>query len=98
MAICNNCGKYVKDTDSRCLYCNNTLTPIKLENDSMPFLFGIVGFILSVPGIFWGILWKSDRPKRAKALIIGGIIGSILIFVIRIAEPLFILDLLNRVG
>ncbi|MBE6783159.1 MAG: hypothetical protein E7536_04035 [Ruminococcaceae bacterium] len=95
MAICNKCGQYVGDAESECRKCGNVLIPVQEANDSKPVLFGIIGFLLSVLGVFWGILWKTSHPKRAKALIIGGSVGLAVITLIKLAGPMLVLYLLH---
>ena len=95
MAICNKCGQQVGDSDFKCRKCGSTLIPTQPADDSKPILFGLLGILLSFFGILWGVLWKNSHPQRSKALIIGGVISFVIIFIIKIAQPLLVMSLLN---
>lgn len=80
--FCTKCGKEYADGATVCMGCGcpiDSVTPAK--NDSSAFGFGVLGFFFPLVGLILWLVWKDDRPKRAKASGIGALIGVIVGFI-----------------
>ena len=82
---CPNCGEQIDDKAVVCPKCGVPVKNATAPDDVLGFLFPIIGLILY-------LVWKSERPLRAKsagkgALIgfIVGIVFSIISYIIAIA-------------
>lgn len=76
--FCTRCGKEYPEGATVCMGCGcpiNTVNTVK--NDSSAFGFGVLGFFVPVAGLILWLIWKDERPKRAKALGIGALVGVI---------------------
>ena len=77
---CKNCGRTVDDTSS---YCNNCGARIDNESnaivseDSSSFGFAILGFFIPIVGLILFLIYEGKKPKRAKSVGKGALIGFI---------------------
>ena len=84
---CKNCGRIVDDTSS---YCNNCGARIDnksnaiISEDSSSFGFAILGFFIPIVGLILFLIYEGKKPKRAKSVGKGALIGFITKIVISI--------------
>ena len=77
---CKNCGRTVDDTSS---YCNNCGARIDnksnaiISEDSSSFGFAILGFFIPILGLILFLIYEEKKPKRAKSVGKGALIGFI---------------------
>lgn len=77
---CKNCGRTVDDTSS---YCNNCGARIDnksnaiISEDSSSFGFAILGFFIPIVGLILFLIYEGKKPKRAKSVGKGALIGFI---------------------
>lgn len=80
---CNNCGFNNKTGANFCSNCGSPLNNYQFNNgqtydnpdDSGSFWWGVLGYCFQLLGVILFILWRNDRPKTAKKLLIGAIIS-----------------------
>ena len=86
MPYCKNCGSVVEETANVCPCCgvaqNNQPAPgtpgtPDTANDTGGFLFGLLGCCIPLVGLILFLVWKTERPKSAKAAGIGAIVGVV---------------------
>ncbi len=82
---CTSCGNEIHEEAIVCMKCGsatkNSVTEVQLEGD-LAFAWGFLGFFLPLPGIVLYFVWKSTRPKSAKACIVGALLRIGLIVLI----------------
>ena len=75
---CKNCGRTVDDTSS---YCNNCGARIdnkfdaNVSEDSSSIWFAILGFFIPIVGLILFLIYEGKKPKRAKSVGKGALIG-----------------------
>lgn len=88
MPYCKNCGSVVEETANVCPCCgvsqNNQPAPgaPDTSNDTGGFLFGLLGCCIPLVGLILFLVWKSERPKSAKAAGIGALVGVVSVVVL----------------
>lgn len=79
MAFCKNCGAQIDDNAVHCPNCGanqgNTNPPVV---DNGGFLWGLLGCCIPIAGLILFLVWKDTKPKTAKAVGIGVIVGIVL--------------------
>ena len=74
--FCSKCGKECPDGAVVCLGCGCPIEGSKLsKSDSSAAGFGVLGFFFPLVGFILWLVWREDRPKRAKACGIGALIS-----------------------
>lgn len=88
MQVCEKCGNQMDDKAVMCPACHSFITgygevPKPVDSGSIGWVF--FGLIPSVLFTVWGlvlcVIWRTDRPKTAKRILIGLIIKIILLVV-----------------
>lgn len=76
---CTKCGKECDENAVICVGCGCSLVNNnKVEkSDTSAFGFGVLGFFIPVAGLILWLLWKEERPRRAKAAGIGALVSVI---------------------
>ena len=79
MAFCKNCGQEIDNQAVICPKCGaaQQTTPPVVDNGG--FLWGLLGCCIPLVGLILFLVWKSTKPKTAKAAGIGALVGFILI-------------------
>ena len=85
---CRNCGKMVKDNAVFCYNCGNRLIDIQTAvpmddefqiqektNDQPSFWFALLAFFFPIGGLILWLIYEDKKPKRARSLKRGMIIG-----------------------
>lgn len=77
--FCKYCGEKIADTAVMCPKCGalQETKPAVVE-DNGGFSWGLLGCCVPVVGLVLYFVWKENKPKTAKALCIGAIIGTAL--------------------
>ena len=93
MAYCTKCGKELQEDFKVCPNCGATVgeeTPVYSggtvetstpEQDKGGFLWGLLGCCIPLVGLIMFLVWKDTKPKSAKALGIGAIVGVVVVVV-----------------
>ncbi len=68
MAFCNNCGSEIDDNAVVCVSCGVSQKQV-VDNGGIGY--GLLGFCIPLVGLILFFVWKDEKPKTAKALIIG---------------------------
>lgn len=95
---CSRCGREIDDKALTCPYCgtktmNNINTAI--INDRPSFGYAFISFIIPLVGFILYLIYRDERPKRAKSALKGaaaGIVVYILIVISIIAFSFFYLN------
>lgn len=86
--FCQKCGKEINDKFVLCPYCGESVgnnnqdynfnqSSTVQSNDTGGFGWSVLGFFFPIVGLILFLVWKSTKPKSAKAAGIGGIVGFI---------------------
>lgn len=72
---CTKCGKEYVEGAVVCMGCGCSLGDNKKveKSDTSAFGFGVLGFFFPIVGLVLWLVWKDERPKRAKAAGIGAL-------------------------
>ncbi len=81
MAFCSNCGNEIHDEAVICPDCG---VAQKNVNDNGGFGWGLLGCCIPLVGLILFLVWKGEKPKTAKSLIIGAGIGFALGIILNI--------------
>lgn len=82
---CKYCGKPVPDGAEYCLSCGKYLNGSDgAKNDSSSFGFALLGFLLPLIGLILYFVYDDKRPKRAKSVGKGALVGVITRIVVSI--------------
>ena len=102
---CKNCGRIVDDTSS---YCNNCGARIDnkpnadVSEDSSSMGFAILGFFIPIIGLILFLIYEGKKPKRAKSVGKGALIGFItkivLTIILVILYVVFATSLFNNIS
>lgn len=102
---CKNCGRTVDDTSS---YCNNCGARIDnkpnadVSEDSSSMGFAILGFFIPIIGLILFLIYEGKKPKRAKSVGKGALIGFItrivLTIILVILYVVFATSLFNNIS
>lgn len=102
---CKNCGRTVDDTSS---YCNNCGARIDnkpnadVSEDSSSMGFAILGFFIPIIGLILFLIYEGKKPKRAKSVGKGALIGFItkivLTIILVILYVVFATSLFNSIS
>lgn len=80
--FCTRCGKECPDDAVVCMGCGCAIkTDAPVKSDTAAFGFGVLGFFIPLVGLILWLVWKDERPKRAKAAGIGAIVGVVVNFI-----------------
>ena len=88
---CSRCGKPVSSDAVICIHCGCSISgkPIKSSSgsDGDSVAWGFIGFFLSmfvtpIVGLILWLVWRDDKPERAKGVGIGTLVSFIVDFVI----------------
>lgn len=76
---CPNCGEQI---DEKAVICPKCGVPVKANGlasaDDAPSMgFAVLGFFFPLIGLILYLVWKSDKPLRAKSAGKGALIGFI---------------------
>lgn len=84
MPYCRHCGSEIQPNQDICLNCgkivneNNVNTQSNSAVDTGSFGWSLLGFCVPIVGLILYLSWKQDRPKNARAVGVGAIIGFVL--------------------
>ena len=78
MAFCKNCGKEIDDKAVICPHCGVSQTTQPQVVDNGGFGWGLLGCCIPIVGLILFLVWKDNKPKTAKAAIIGAIVGVVI--------------------
>lgn len=70
----------------------------KVVKKESNFLWGILGFFVPIVGLILFFVWKKDKPKRAKAAIIGFVIYIIFAIVLSIIAGIIVAIVMVAAG
>ncbi len=86
MAFCRNCGQSIDDNAVVCVHCGTAVsnTPATDPDDASSVGFAILGFFFPLIGLILYLVWKGNKPKRAKSCGKGALIGFIVGIVLSI--------------
>ncbi len=77
--FCTRCGKEYPEGAAVCMGCGCPVdTPVSVKSDTAAFGFGVLGYFVPVVGLILWLVWKDERPKRAKASGIGALVSVII--------------------
>ena len=65
--FCKNCGKEVVNNCIICPNCKFEIGSIDTGNEAFIFL----GYLIPIVGFILYFIWKDEKPKTAKMLLIG---------------------------
>ena len=88
---CQFCGQQINDDADYCIHCGKKLNGAPsaantvAENDSSSFGFALLGFLLPLVGLILYFVYDDKRPKRAKSVGKGALVGVITQVVLAIA-------------
>ena len=88
---CQFCGKQVNDDADFCINCGRQLNgrpaaaKTVAENDSSSFGFALLGFLIPLVGLILYFVYDDKRPKRAKSVGKGALVGVITQVVLAVA-------------
>lgn len=94
--FCRNCGLEIMDTETKCPHCGEPVSQNEkvvyngspaVKDDNGGFGWGVLGFFLPIVGLVLFLIWKTEKPKTAKAAGLGALISvciSILFFIVSI--------------
>lgn len=74
---CKFCGQPVEDNVAFCTSCGRQLNDGSVENDKSSFGFALLGFLLPLVGLILYFVFDDKRPKRAKSVGKGALVGVI---------------------
>ena len=75
---CKYCGQPIDDDSVFCNACGKRFDDSQsLHDDSSNIGFAILGFFLPIVGLVIFLIYESNRPKRAKSVMKGVLIGFI---------------------
>ena len=100
---CKYCGKPVPEGAVYCLSCGKYLNGSEPnENDSSSFGFALLGFLFPLIGLILYFVYDDKRPKRAKSVGKGALVGVItrivISIVITVAAFFFSFSVFNAVA
>ena len=96
MAYCRNCGSSIDDEAQFCPLCGGRQSGARTErsvDDDDSIVWGILGFLLPLIGFILWIIWREEKPKRARTVAIGIMLFIIVSTVIAMANVNFIMSL-----
>ena len=100
---CSHCGKPIPEGADYCLNCGcavNGSAPSK--DDSSSFGFALLGFLFPLIGLILYFVYEDKRPKRAKSVGKGALVGVItrivISIVITVAAFFFSFSVFNAVA
>ena len=73
---CRSCGKNIDDSATYCINCG-TRFDNKEVDDQSSFGFAILGFFIPIVGLILFLIYEGKKPKRAKSVGKGALIGFI---------------------
>lgn len=74
---CKYCGQPVEDNADFCTSCGRQLNDGAAKNDNSSFGFALLGFLLPLVGLILYFVYDDKRPKRAKSVGKGALVGVI---------------------
>lgn len=79
MKYCPKCGRQLVDEAVVCVSCGCAQSKnwATKRQDSSSFGWGVLGFFVPMIGLVLYLLWREERPKRAKSVGVGAIVGTI---------------------
>lgn len=83
---CMHCGKKIDENLLICPHCGTAQNQVT-KKDYGGIGWGILGYFVPMSGIILFFIWKNEKPKTAKALLIGAIIGFIVSTLIYVFSP-----------
>lgn len=83
---CMHCGKKIDENLLICPHCGTAQNQVT-KKDYGGISWGILGYFVPMAGIILFFIWKNEKPKTAKALLIGAIIGFIVSALIYAFSP-----------
>ena len=84
---CKNCGQMLAENSEYCTYCGTRVynTQTSNINDDKPSLgFAVLSFFMPIVGLILFLVYRNDKPKKAKSAGKGALIGIITKIVISI--------------
>ena len=97
---CSRCGREIDDKALTCPYCG-TKTMNNLDtfitNDQPSFGYAFISFIIPLVGFILYLIYRDERPKRAKSALKGAAAGIIVGIFIAISIIAFSFYYLNNI-
>ncbi len=72
MAYCRNCGNEIHDQAVICPKCGVAQRQV---DDTGGIGWGLLCYFIPILGLILYFIWKDEKPKTAKACIIGSIVN-----------------------
>lgn len=97
---CSRCGREIDDKALMCPYCgtktmNNLNTFI--TNDQPSFGYAFISFIIPIVGFILYLIYRDERPKRAKSALKGAAAGIVVYILVVISIIAFSFYYLNNI-
>lgn len=97
---CSRCGREIDDKALTCPYCgtktmNNLNTFI--TNDQPSFGYAFISFIIPIVGFILYLIYRDERPKRAKSALKGAAAGIVVYILVVISIIAFSFYYLNNI-
>lgn len=100
---CRNCGTYIDDSATYCINCGTRFDNNNNETDDRSsFAFAILGFFIPIIGLILFLIYEGKKPKRAKSVgkgaLIGFIIRTVLSIILVILHVVFTASLFSNIS
>ena len=93
MKTCYNCGNELIDSAEFCMNCGVFVGETK--DDIKDIIWALVGFFNPIAGIVLFFYWRKDKPKSARACILGALLAIILIIAYYVLYFAYIMASIN---
>lgn len=97
---CSRCGREIDDKALTCPYCG-TKTMNNLDtfitNDQPSFGYAFISFIIPIVGFILYLIYRDERPKRAKSALKGAAAGIVVYILVVISIIAFSFYYLNNI-
>lgn len=86
--FCKNCGREIDNRAETCPYCgcptDKYIFSEERQGDKPSMGFSVLGFLFPLLGLILYLVWKDDKPLRAKSVGKGALTGFIVSVVVGI--------------
>ena len=93
--LCNNCGKEIDDQAALCPHCGTSIKKLNPgQLDGPVGGLGVLCFLIPVVGLILYLIWKNEKPVKAKGAGRAAIWGLIILLI----APIIIFGVATVVG